>query len=165
MHKAFFGSQINDLKYGNPAQSSLDSRVIDLAGSIETFLTGMNLGKFEFGFTVPTNRPNTTNVMRLVMLRLYKSDLVKGMTTLDKNGAFPILKSISPEKRHEMVHNKYLYVPEMLSEREHRILVLDDVFDSGATMSEASRAIRVGYPKAKILGLAVTYLKDPKVRP
>lgn len=165
MRKAFFGSQINSLKYGNPAQSSLDERVIALASSIEKFITGMNLGQFETGFTVPSSRPNTVNVMRLVMLRLYKANLIRGMTTLNKKGEFPTLKSIDRDKRHATVANKFFYNTELISNSETHFLVLDDVFDTGATMTEAARAIRVGFPKAKILGLAVTYLKDPKVQP
>jgi hypothetical protein len=165
VRKAFFGSQIYDLKYGNPAQSSLDERVIALAVSIENFLRGMNLGTFEIGFTVPSSRPNTVNLMRLVMLRLYKAELIRGMTTLDKKADFPTLKSIAREKRHEIVANKFQYTKQYVSNSEDHFLVLDDVFDSGATMTETARAIRVGYPKAKILGIAVTYLKDPKVKP
>ena len=42
------------------------------------------------------------------------------------------------------------------------ILILDDVFDTGATLMEVTKVVRKTAPNAFVAAICATYLRDPK---
>ena len=160
---AFFGRLINGLKY----QSSLPSGnwhglSRNLAEQVSRFITKKGLGIFDVCVVITSNRPGATSVMRTVAEYLGQHEQVRRVESLAKRSPIKVIKGLPPEQRSFELAGKFVVPPGSGLKQAARILILDDVFDTGATLREVAKTVRADAPRAKIVAITATYLRDPK---
>jgi predicted amidophosphoribosyltransferase len=160
------GELVHDLKYENQPISSYDNRIDELEKYTAWFIERMLLIDFDLIVTVPVNRQNSVSVPKLVSRKLNDRGLAKGFISLRKIAPVRVLKSITLlEERLKEVLGAYEFMQPYDEVSQKRVLVLDDVIESGSTLQAAVTAVLEKWPKAIVYGIAFTFVKDFKVKP
>jgi hypothetical protein len=168
---SYFGQLIHEIKYRNETNSAYDERIAKLANSVFEFSVQMLNVPFDCCVTIPSNRNSASSEMQLLAENLQALGVCKHFEVLEKDGQVPVMKSIPPDQRRAALREKYFFRNDCKLGDNAKILVLDDVYESGASMQAAMGAVFRDDPNRfqleawKITGLAVTYLRDPKVKP
>ena len=160
---AHFGELINQLKYSvSTTQEYWADCLQSLAEQTARFVEGRLARSFEVCLVVPGNRPNTVSVMGEVAKHLITTGQVERIAQMERRSNIRILKQVAHEQRAEEVDGGYQLSGVRLSQPRAHILILDDVFDTGATLNEVAKTARRAAPSAYIAGVCATYLRDPK---
>lgn len=158
----FFARLIYSLKYARAGSTNHVESLQELSDQVSRFLTLKYRKSFDGCVIIPSNRSETAPVMHEVAQRLRGQDLVRSQEYLHKSGFIPVLKDLNRLERTQAVADKYQLGPVSKVPISQRILVLDDIYDSGATLEAAVATIRASAPKAHIVALTATYLRDPR---
>jgi len=75
-----------------------------------------------------------------------------------KKGSTPSMKDIQPREEKVSLLSKAFSVPDVLGEGNYDVLVIDDVFDTGASLEAATLALR-GYVKIRNIYVATVTRK------
>ncbi|NBU30785.1 MAG: hypothetical protein EBS41_04675 [Actinobacteria bacterium] len=59
------------------------------------------------------------------------------------------------------LRGKYVCGSDLRQLQVKKALIIDDVLDSGSTMTEACRALKQAFPDAALYAIAMTYLRPP----
>jgi hypothetical protein len=168
---SYFGKLIREIKYREDPKTSKDEKLVALSKSVFEFAVNMLEVPFDCCVTVPPNRHNGISEMRLLAEHLKSLGIFKHTEVLQKDGQIPVMKSIPSSERRSALNGKYFFLNDCQLGENAKILVLDDVYESGSTMQTAIGAVFNDDPNQfqpeswKISGLAITYLRDPKVKP
>lgn len=168
---SYFGQLIHEIKYKSDTKSSHDEKISLLANSVFEFAVKMLNVPFDCCVTLPPNRNFAYSEMRLLAENLQAQGLCKHSEVLEKNGQVPVMKSIPITQRWAALKEKYFFRNDCRLGENAKILVLDDVYESGASMQAAIGAVfdddknKFQTDAWKITGLAITYLRDPKLSP
>lgn len=158
----FFARLLYGLKYAQERSTNQFEMFEELTEQVSRFLLLKYREPFDGCVVVPSNRPEPAPVMHEVAQRLRSQDLVRSQEYLHKSGYIPVLKDVNRWERAQAVAGKYQLGEASKVPTSQRILVLDDIYDSGATLAEAVATIRASAPKAHIVALTATYLRDPR---
>lgn len=157
----FIGALVSDLKYATHDQDT--SRMLaQLSEQIGRFLAMKGQNRFDGCAVVPGSRDTELSIMVSVARALHAAGWVGKQETLIKTGQVPRMKSLARSARAGAVADKYAVgAPSALLDCA-RILVLDDIYDSGATLSEAVAAVRRAAPQAQVVAITAVYRYDPR---
>jgi len=159
---SFFGSLVHDLKYELPSHVGTQRKLDTLAEQVSKFLRIKEQATFDRCVIVAGNRSSEDPIMLSVARRLKDMALVDTYELLLKNAEIPVMKGIDRSARALAISGKYRLAADFPRHVSKRVLVLDDVYDSGATLSEAVATVRSAAPDTYIVAIAATYLRDPR---
>jgi len=158
----YFGDLIYALKYESLPQHMFDDALSDLSTQVSRFLGFKYEHSFDGCVVVNGNRTRDEPVMLHVAKHLQNHKQIRAHETLQKKGYIPVLKQLNRELRKQAVLGKYELSADSRIPMCKHILVVDDVYDSGATLAEAAATVRAAAPTAHIVALTATYLRDPR---
>lgn len=163
------GESINRYKYWNLEDAERAEIVEDLANRLLGVLWEVFPQARPFGvcLAVPGNRGSQFSLPRDMCEKLTaRYDwLVDGSAAIERSPRLESLKTIPKKDRAEYVSGAWTINKKLLPRSVARagILVIDDVYDTGATMREMSRTIRRAFqrePKHYMVALSHVETKD-----
>ena len=116
---------------------------------------------FNFVVAVPANRSNSHSLPPLIAKDLAGRSagaLLEVGKLLLKQKEIPVLKNLDNDEKSKALLDAYLFKPN-LPEPKKGILIIDDIYDSGATLRSVARAINVTYPDLPKYVMTLTALK------
>lgn len=166
----YFGRLVRSIKYQNPLRDREDARIAVTSAQLSRFVDNMVQGHFNGLALTPANRDSSRSILPYIASVLIKVGLADRILDVHRNANTPVMKSIKDTdrsslflKRQAALAGKYEIPRVPVSRAKERFLVLDDVLDTGATMSAMGAAILVKHPNAELHGVALTYLRDPRI--
>lgn len=140
--RTLLGSMVKEYKYDPiplKRQLAIEKRV--LARAITLMRKIWPDQPFDFCVPVPSNRKNGPSLatgFSAKLSRLYPR-IKDGRSALQKTREISSLKSVPKKERPRHLKDAYTFAPAVAASRG--ILIVDDIYDTGATLSEANRAI------------------------
>lgn len=121
---------------------------------------GENL-PFNFVVAVPANRLNSHSLPPLIAKDIAGRSagaLLEVGKSLVKQKEIPVLKNLDNDEKSRALLDAYIFKP-TLPEPKKGILIIDDIYDSGATLRSVARAINATYPDLPKYVMTLTALK------
>ena len=118
-------------------------------------------GVFDVVIAPPPNRATGTSLVPMVADVVVNNGIAIRAHTLQKVGQVPVVKSLNTEDRPLALGGKYVCGSDLRQLQVKRALIIDDVLDSGSTITEACRALKQAFPDAALYAIAMTYLRPP----
>ena len=147
------GEALYQLKYGSGDRSE----VIKLAVTAASFVTRWKV-KIDVVVPMPPSKPRSVQPVQAVARELATQlgiDFVKDAVVRIK--AIPELKNVEVAKRQKLLEGAHKVDPSRISGRS--VLLLDDLFQTGATMSAVTAILRAKGGATKVYALALTRTK------
>lgn len=116
---------------------------------------------FNFVVPVPANRQNSHSLPPLIAKDLADKSagsLIDVGKLLIKQKEIPILKNLDSAEKSKALLDAYQFKPS-LPEPKKGILIIDDIYDSGASLRSVARAINASYPNLPKYVMTLTALK------
>jgi len=116
---------------------------------------------FNFLVAVPPNRMDSNSLPPLIVKSLAGQSggaLIDASKLLTKKKEIPVLKNLDSTEKAKALEDAYFFNPNLPDQRRG-ILIVDDIFDSGATLRFVARAINGSYPDVPRYVLTLTALK------
>ncbi len=158
------GKAIYEYKYYKKLPPQDRDRIQDFCvRSLKKFMAeqfGINL-PFNFVVGVPANRPDSHSLPPFLARDLAgrsEGALLEVGKLLVKQKEIPVLKNLDNDEKSKALLDAYLFKP-MLPNPKRGILIIDDIYDSGATLRSVARAINATYPDLPKYVMTLTALK------
>ena len=140
--RTLLGSMVKEYKYDPippKRQLAIEKRV--LAQAINLMRQIWPDQPFDFCVPVPSNRRNGPSLATEFSAKLSSRypRIKVGRSALLKNREISSLKSVPKKERSRHLKDAYTFAPTVTVSRG--ILIVDDIYDTGATLSEVNRAI------------------------
>lgn len=162
-HLGHFGTRVQGLKYHSQYLTDAQRHdfPLDIASEAFHFLSNMRPEGFDAVAIVPSNRRDSYPIMQPVAQRLIESNLCRRFIAVERSEGDFSLKSIAGrDARLEKLCGRYRCVPEDDHADIYAVLLVDDVTETGATMTGMARTINEAYPAASVYGLSATYITE-----
>lgn len=161
-----FGRMIHDLKYRDSTEiQDRDKQVNKLADTIGHFINGIAKIRpidlpFQLIVTPPRNSTAKQSLPSELATLLIAKSYAEEHVAPSKVGEVTSMKNVAPDNRSSQLAGKFTL--EMRSGVE-RVLILDDVYETGSTVNEVVRCCRAAFgSEVSIMVVAVTYLRDDR---
>ena len=111
---------------------------------------------------IPPNRVNTNSLPKAVAHELSEKFtwLKNDSKYLIKNHEIAVIKNLPIEERVEVLKGAYSTDPEYDLRHLNGFLVLDDIYQSGATLKEVCRTLKRAHPEVPRYVLTMTHLRS-----
>lgn len=115
---------------------------------------------FDVCVAVPANRDMQASLPVEVCdaLSNYYPWLQNGCSGVEKNRMGIVMKETAKSERAEKVRGLYSINKESMLEPKIGFLVIDDVYETGASMKELCRTLKKEYPEKKIFAVALAHI-------
>jgi predicted amidophosphoribosyltransferase len=160
------GKLVSEFKYSKflSAQRGLDITRIFADEVVKVLKLGVESDSHRFNslIAIPPNRLNSNSLPKAVAHELSeKFDWLKNDSKyLVKNHEIGVIKNLPPEERIEMLKGAYSTKAEYQFGNLQGFLVLDDIYDSGATLKEVCRTLKRAHPEVPRYVLTMTHLRS-----
>jgi hypothetical protein len=162
---SYFGSLVQSLKYRTITSDEYASGLEKIERHLNTFVTEMFDSPADSISFIPGNRPNRKSLPENLVNFIRRSNPALQLLQIEKIAPINILKTVDVEKRAAEVQGKYKLSATANIGKSKNILLIDDVYQTGASLSEVARVLARSAPNSNVYAVAITYLRDPKVKP
>lgn len=146
------GEAVYQLKYG----SRDEGEATKLAAAAATFVKNWT-AEIDAVVPMPASKTRTVQPVGLVAQLLAKALGIKVVDAVSKVKDTPELKNVSIEERQKLLEGAYEVDAAVTKGRD--LLLLDDLFQSGATMNAVAAILQSKGGAAKVFALALTRTK------
>jgi predicted amidophosphoribosyltransferase len=156
-------SEFKYSKYMSPHRGLEITRIFaDEVAKVLKLGTEIDSHLFNSLIAIPPNRANAKSLPKAVAHELSeKFAWVKNDSKfLVKNREISVLKNLPVEERTEMLKGAYSTDSEYDLQHLSGFLVLDDIYQSGATLKEVCRTLKRAYPEVPRYVLTMTHLRS-----
>ncbi len=165
------GRMVHDYKYESRISSRDRNLIVTTCGdrAVDAIMLEKDLSRLEFNCYVPIpgNRGSTHSLSEDLADELTRRiDLdCSYRDILSKNRKIRVLKNMTALEREIELRDAYGVKPGVSTTGLKGFLVIDDIYDTGATVREVSRTLKRAFPEIPRYVLTVTHLRSVWTQP
>jgi hypothetical protein len=155
------GQLVHDLKYVTMDKATYEEKLVTTEKFVRYFAERMLGGPIDTLAVVPGNRVGSVSLPARLVNRLISERFAQQILEIEKVGSIRVMKSVPEDERFAEVQGKYCVSENPQKFTLQKILLIDDVFETGASLNEVSYIIQSTFPEAQLYVIALTYLRAP----